>query len=129
MFKTEKTEVASIHRILQRELEEVVEVACQRLERCPVVKMAYEEAVTARIDDERRAFEALELLVKGEVASCAQLDLYGVGLKVGKVKVSAGLCFKSARGITVVIEAQGKLTRFGKSRKVAAIGATFQVTK
>lgn len=129
MFKTEKTEVASVHRILQRELEEVVEVATERLTRCPVVKMAYEEAITANVEQERRAFEALEELVKREVLSCAQIDLYGVGLKAGKAKVCAGLSSDTGRAITVVIEVQGKLARFGKYRKIAAIGATISVAK
>lgn len=129
MFKTEKTEIASIHRILQRELEEVVEVAVQRLERCPVIKMAYDETCTAAIGDERRAFEALEELVKKEVLSIAQLDLYGIGVRRAKVNVSAGLLFGSTRGITIVIEAKASLSRFGKLNKVAAVGATFKVTK
>ncbi len=129
MFNTEKTDIASIHRILQRQLEEVIEVAVQRLERCPVVKMAYEETQWARVGGERRAFDALELLVKKEVASVAQLDLYSIGIRRAKVKVSAGLPLGSVRGITIVIEAKASLSRFGKLNKVAAVGATFKVTK
>lgn len=131
MFKreSEETEVASIYRILSRELEEIIEVACERLSRCPLVIHAMTEIEAGRVGQERRAFEALEELVRKEVLSLSQIDLYGIGLKRAKVNVTTGLLFGSARGITVTIEAKASLSRFGKLNKLAAIGATIKVAK
>lgn len=126
---SEKTEVASVHRILQREMEEIIEVASDRLKACPLVKHALTEIEAGRVGEERRAFEALEEIVKKEVLACTKIDLYGIGLKRAKVNVYTGLTFGSVRGISVVIEAQASLSRFGKYRKLAAVAANIKIAK